>query len=177
MQFNILKKNKKTTFYIILLIKFCDNCCSYSIFSLDLFSIIRCKNCNYEICIGCKKKPLSYEDYSTYLKGFIIGSYLRAINESIRIMDDDPIFLVFHIIFTLFFKPIYIGFISNMLGFLVHPKKSRLKDDGKIHDFTYHGNILLKIIIFSIIKGILFFPYIIIFFPFMVILLLPGIFS
>ena len=59
----------------------------------------------------------------------------------------------------------------------MHPNKSRLKNDGKIHDFTFHGNTLLTIHIYSIIKGILFFPYIITFFPFIVILLLPGIFS
>ena len=170
-------ENKNTNGEQVLLIKFCDNCCSYSIFTLDLFSLIKCHNCKYEKCIGCNRQPLSNEDYLTCLKGFLIGSYYRAFYESIKIMVHEPILYIFHIIFSLIFTPSYIGYIFNMLGFLMHPNKSRLKNDGKIHDFTYNGSILLTIHIYSIIKGILFFPYVITFFPFIVLLLLPGIFS
>ena len=65
--------------------------------------------------------------------------------------------------------PLYLGFLSNMLGLYVHPNKNRKDDINK-------DNLLYQVI-YSILRGLLMFPYIILFFPFMVILLLPGIFS
>ena len=55
------------------------------------------------------------------------------------------------------------------MGFLFHPKKEIEKDklEKKFSCFF----------IYSIFSGILMFPYIILFLPFMIILLLPGIFS
>ena len=50
----------------------------------------------------------------------------------------------------------------------MHQNKSRLKDNGEIRDFTDDPDKLLSLYIFSIIKGLLFFPYIITFFPFVV---------
>ena len=173
----INKDNTYNTGECFLLYEFCDNCCSYCIFRMNRFSLIECLNCNYKICIGCHKVPISNEDYSTCLKGFLITCYLRLFNEGTDIISHEPILYIFHIIFSLLFTPLYIGFIFNMLGFLMHQKKSRLYDDGKIHDFTDDSQKLLSLHIFSIIKAFLFFPYIITFFPLMFILLLPSIFS
>ena len=50
-----------------------------------------------------------------------------------------------------------------------------MRNNGQINDFTDNKKKLLSIHIFSIIKGILFFPYIITFFPFILLILLPGI--
>ena len=61
-----------------------------------------------------------------------------------------------------------------MLGFLSHPSL-KYGNEHK-HIFTDNANKLYIICIYSIIKGFLFFPYIIIFFPIIVIKLLPGIF-
>ena len=173
----INEKNNNNTNESFLLCEFCDNCCSYSIFRMNHFSLIECLNCKYKMCIGCHRVPISNEDYSTCLKGFLITCYLRAFNEGTDIIVHEPILFILHIIFSLLFTPLYIGFIFNMLGFLMHQKKSRLYDNGKIHDFTDNSKKLLSLHIFSIIKGFLFFPYIIIFIPFIIILLLPSIFS
>lgn len=173
----INRENKNSIDEYIKLINFCNNCCSYSIFSTYLFSLIECHNCHYKFCIGCGKKPLSNRDYSTCLKGFIKMNYLRAFNESTKILSFHPILCILHIIFSLFFTPQYIGYIFNMLGFLQHQRISRLKNNGEIHDFTDNENKLLTIHIYSIIKGFLFFPYTITFLPFIVILLSLGVFS
>jgi len=52
-----------------------------------------------------------------------------------------------------------------------------MENNGEIHDFTDSKNKLYILYVYSILKGILFFPYIIIFLPSMIILLIPGIFS
>ena len=68
-----------------------------------------------------------------------------------------------------FCLPFYDTFISWISFKYVHPNKNRKDDINKDH--------LLYLLIYSIARGLLMFPYIILFFPFMVILLLPGIFS
>ena len=75
-----------------------------------------------------------------------------------------------HIIFCLFFTPFYLGFLSHFIGLLSHNKNRKIvlrKPFGQ----------LLFYFIYSILRGFLMLPYIILFFPFMVFLLLPGIFS
>ena len=75
-----------------------------------------------------------------------------------------------HILFCLFITPLYIGFISNLMSFLVHRNKKRKYED-------LNGFVVFAYFIYSLFRGLLMFPYIIFFFPFMAILLLPGIFS
>ena len=65
--------------------------------------------------------------------------------------------------------PLYLGFLSNIFGLFIHPNKNRRDDINRDH--------LLYQLIYSYIRGLLMFPYIILFFPFILILLLPGIFS
>ena len=153
------------------IIHFCKNCCSYAIFLATGFSYIECQNCHYTFCYGCGREPIGVE-ISTCLIGFLKINYLRLFKESIKIIGDEPLFYVLHIIFSLFLTPLYIGFIFNMIGFLSHPNKK----NEHMHMFTDNANKLLTIYIYSIIKGILFFPYIITFFPIFAIILLPGIF-
>jgi len=171
---NVNQKNEEEDipdrFYLI---HFCENCCSYAIFFSRSFSFIECQNCEYTFCYGCGRKRINYED-STCLMGFLKINYLRLLKESTVIMSDDTILYVIHIIFSLFFTPLYIGFIFNMLGFLSHPNLK--KGTEHKHMLTDNANKLYAIYIYSIIKGFLFFPYIITFFPIIVIILLPGIF-
>ena len=172
----IKSKNEVNTHCdLIYLINFCDNCCSYAIFESHKFCDIECKNCKHISCIGCGRVPLSNRDYSACLKGFLKINFLRISYEGTDIVCNETFLFVCHIIFSLFFTPLYIGFIFNMLGFLSHPRKSRLKDNGEIKDFTDNSSKLLTIHIFSLIKGFLFFPYMLLFFPIMILILLPGI--
>ena len=73
-----------------------------------------------------------------------------------------------HIILCLFMTPLCLGFLSNFLRLIIHPNKDR-NDDFNV-DLTLYN------VVYSIFRGFLMFPYIILFFPFMDILLLPGIF-
>ena len=172
---NVNKKNEENDiperFYLIHL---CKNCCSHAIFFSSGFSNIECQNCHYTFCYGCGRTPIGYE-YSSCLIGFLKINYLRLLKESTIIIDDDVIIYVLQIIFSLFFTPLYIGFIFNMLGFLSHPNIKNGKEH--MHMFTDKACKLLTIHIYSIIKGFLFFPYIITFFPIITIILLPGICS
>ena len=85
-------------------------------------------------------------------------------------------FIILHIIFSLLFTPLYIGFIFNMLGFVMHRKKNN-SNYGIIEIFFNDRESIKYIFFFSLMKGLLFFPYIITFLPFIIILLLPSIFS
>ena len=82
------------------------------------------------------------------------------------------IFYIIHIIFCLFFTSLFLGFISNFMGLIIHPNKKRetIKD-------AYIGNNICFYFIYSIIRGLLMFPYIISILPFKITLLLPSIFS
>ena len=159
-------------------IQFCENCLIYTLCSLGtLFSYIKYNNCNEEFCIGCSKKRLKYGDGdgddSICLKGYIKAFYLRIIYRRSDLVITSPVFHVMHIIFCLFFTPLFIGFISNFMGFIVHRKNRDFipKDD------LSKAIKIWSCFIYSIFGGILMFPYMILFFPFMVILLLPVIFS
>ena len=120
----------------ILTIQFCENCLIYTLCSLGtLFSYIKYNNCNEEFCIGCSKKRLKYGDGdgddSICLKGYIKAFYLRIIYRRSGLVITSPVFHVMHIIFCLFFTPLFIGFISNFMGFIVHRKNRDFiaKDD------------------------------------------------
>ena len=158
----------------ILLIAFCDTCISYVICSYEGdFSYIKCTKCQTYFCIGCSRKQKRFNKYhgdeTLCIKGYLKLFYLRTIYRRAELIRTHPKFHILHIFFCLFITPLYLGFISNVMGFLFHPKKEIEKDELE-KKFSC-------IFLYSIFRGILMFPYIILFLPFMIILLLPGIFS
>ena len=156
----------------ILTIEFCDKCLSYTLCSLSRsFSYIKCNKCNEEFCIGCsRKRRIGGENVC--LKGYLKGLYLRFINRRSELVVTIFLFYIMHIIFCLFFTPLFLGFISNFMGLIIHPNKKRETIRNVLE-----SNKLCYYFIYSIIRGLLMFPYIILFLPFMIILLLPSIFS
>ena len=62
--------------------------------------------------------------------------------------------------------PLYLGFISNFLGFIRHPNKNR--------EDPQNEELIPCLVIYSIIRGLLMVPYIILFFPFMAILYITN---
>jgi hypothetical protein len=161
--------------YRILTIEFCENCLSYTICSLgEGFSEVECNKCKQCFCIGCSRKMQKISEYdneyTVCLKGYLKSFYLRTINRRSELVRTCACFHIIHIIFCLFITPLYIGFISYFMGFIVHKNKKRIIEELK------NGQII-SYLLFSFLRGLLMFPYIILFFPFMVILLLPGIFS
>ena len=129
--------------------------------------------CKQKFCIGCLKKlnDIFYEDAndSICLKGYLKAFYLRIIYRRSSRVRTNICFYIMHIILCLFMTPLYLGFLSHILGLMIHPNKNRKNEINE--------DLLLYQIIYSIFRGLLMIPYMILFFPFMVILLLPGIFS
>ena len=137
------------------------------------FSYAEYNLCKERFCIGCLREisHIYDEDFnaSLCLKGYLKAFYLRTIYRRSELDKTYSLFHLMHIIFCLFITPLYIGFLSHLLGLNVHPNKNRTKDKNDDR-FSYQ-------IIYSILRGLLMFPYIILFLPFMIILLITGIFS
>ena len=104
------------------------------------------------------------------LKRILKAFYLRAIYRRSDIIVTYPLFNIIHIIFCLFITPLYLGYISHFMGLIIHKNKKRIMEE-------LSSNKELLYFWYSFFRGLLMFPYIILFFPFMVILLLSGIFS
>ena len=138
------------------------------------FSDVVCSKCKEWFCIGCSRKvqKVSGEERkgdTICLKGCLKSFYLRVINSRSDLKRTCAWFHILHIIFCLFMTPIYLGFISYFMGFIMH--KNKEKKVAYLNIFK-----VVFFLLFSFLRGLLMFPYIISFFPFMVILLLPGIF-
>lgn len=160
-----------------LIISFCPFCSSYGIcfneYNCANYSLIRCKNCKKRFCCGCFREPSDGLDYTICLKGFLLLLYYRIKDRRSDNVYFSPLFYFFHIITCLFLTPIYLGIISSYLGFLFHRKRTEFFFKMVLR---YGPSADLGMVI-SFLRGLLMFPYIITFFPFMVILLIPSIFS
>ena len=175
----IEKENKKRGLYSdknpddnLLTISFCNDCNCYSICSFSReYSYIECSNCNSRFCIGCKRPIISINDDSSLcFRGYIKLLYIRTIyRRSGRFASSDS-FNTFLVILCILFTPSYFAFVSNIIGFEIHPNKK-----GKYKDIVIDYFIIM--FIFSYLRGILMLPYIIIFLPFTIILLISSIFS
>ena len=160
----------------ILTIEFCEKCMCYTICSIrNSYSYAICNKCQESFCIGCfrKKKKISNKDKefdSTCLKGYLKAYYLRIIYRRSDIEETCACYNIIHIFFCLFMTPLYLGFLSYFMLLLLHPNIKRIKKEPSKHKLIFY-------LIYSILRGLLMFPYIILFFPFMIVLLLPGIFS
>ena len=160
-----------------LIISFCPFCDSFGICYIEddnnSYSLIICNNCKEKFCIGCLRKPLNQYDYTICFKGFLIILYYRIKDRRSGNTYFKPLFYFYHIITCLFLTPIYLGVISSVLGFLMHRKRTDYFFKWVLNGGT-GSDVGLTI---SFLRGALMFPYIITFFPFMLILLIPAIFS
>lgn len=181
--YQYVKNNNRRTDEYLLTIGYCDTCLSYVIFKLLYsYSYAKCIKCNTYSCLGCSRKQEKYDGYDYHInnggwhcdntvciKGYLKSFFLRAIHRRTNFGRTNPKFYIVHIIFCLFFTPSYIAFISNVMGLNMH--SNRILDEDK-----FDKNYVFSII-FSFFRALLMFPYIITFFPFMCILLLPSIIS
>ena len=171
----------------IFLVLFCKHCSSYTICRLYSDIFFSCSLCRKSYCIGCKRES-SGEDPEYCLQGFIKAFYLRfkyertrkkAMSYSMRYF-----YYVFHIIFCLFCVPFYLGFKSNYIGLLVHRKSGKclwnlfdsdidIDDDDCLWKFF----LFFLFYLFCFFRGFIMFPYVMLFFPFMLIVLIPSLFS
>ena len=160
-----------------LIISFCPFCDSFGICYIEEdwanYSLIQCKNCKKIFCIGCLRQPLDQYDHSLCLKGFLILLYYRIKDRRSDNVHYGPLLYFFHIITCLFLTPIYLGIISSYVGLMVHRKR----EEYFFRRVLNTGSPAIVGMLISFSRGILMFPYMITFFPFMVILLIPAIFS
>ena len=169
---------------ITLTISFCKNCNSYSICRVNSgLSSINCNNCHKDFCIGCLRSLNSRGgDQGVCLKGFFKLLYIRMINGRSSIPSSNIIFNIIFIFIFLIFFPFHIAFISSHIGFFPHSNINskniiNIENNGPDDNEKREICIYCIIIIYSLFRGLLMFPYIITFFPFLVLILLPGIFS
>ena len=158
-----------------LIISFCPYCNSYSICYIKslYYSLVKCNKCKEIFCIGCLRKPLEKNDETICLKGFLIILYYRIKDRRSDNVHFGPLLYFCHIITCLFLTPIYLGIISSFLGFMLHRKRKEYFFKRVLKAGTA-ANVGIAL---SFLRGLLMFPYIITFFPFMIILLIPSIFS
>ena len=154
-----------------LCIFYCPNCTKYVTCSYNNeISCVQCNKCKVFFCPGCNFfKPGGFESpkLSVCLKGYWILWWLRVKNCISDLEESCLCFYIIHIISCIFFTPLYLGFITFIIGFLGH------RDDGSE---KYRDKATNKII-FCFLFALLMFPYIIIFVPIMVLILIPGIFN
>ena len=166
----------------IFLVLFCEACSSYTICKLYSDIFFSCALCHNDYCIGCKRER-SDGNPEYCLQGFIKAFYLRfkyertrkkAMKYSMRYF-----YYVSHIIFCLFCVPFYLGYKSHYIGLLVHREggnglwdlfETDCDDDGCIWKYCLFY-------LFCFFRGFIMFPYVIFFFPFMFIALIPSVFS
>ena len=180
-------KAKRTSIFnegvITLTISFCNNCNSYSICRVkNGLSTINCNNCHKEFCIGCLRTLNFRGDQGVCLKGFFKLLYIRMINGRSFISSSNIIFNIIFIFIFLIFTPFHIAFISSHIGFFPHSNINskniiNIENNGPNDNEKREICINCIIIIYSLFRGLLMFPYIISFFPFLVLILLPGVFS
>ena len=72
---------------------------------------------------GCYRNKLDQFEDTICLKGFLLLLYYRVIGKRSSNSSYGPLLYFFHIIVCLFITPIYLGMISQFLGFMVHKKK------------------------------------------------------
>ena len=156
----------------ILTISFCNNCNCYAICSFtDTFSYIKCSNCQFEFCIGCSRPTISLDDRdSLCLKGYFKLLYLRTKYRRAGKLATSNICNIITIILVILITPAYLGFVSNTIGLEIHPNKNG-NFNSKILNYLFTD------FLYSIMRAIFMIPYILIFLPFAVILLIPCIFS
>ena len=156
----------------ILTISFCNNCNCYSICYFNYtYSYIHCSNCQFQFCIGCSRPNISSNDTSSLcLKGYFKLLYLRTKYRRAGRLFSSNIGNIIGNILIILLSPAYFGFVSNIVGLQIHPNKKR--------EFkSIMGDYFILIIIYSAMRAITMLPYILVFLPFTIILLIPCIFS
>lgn len=158
----------------LLTISFCNNCLSHVICIVETkLSLIRCTKCNKSLCPGCLRLYTD-DDKGTYcLSGYFKLLYIRTINGRTWLESSSIIKNIIYILFFLILTPFYLGFISSFIGSSPHPNIKR-KNLKKINESMCLLGIATLLIFF---RALLMTIYVISFFPFLLIMLLPGIFS
>ena len=156
---------------LLLCIFYCPNCINYTTCSYERdFSCVECNKCKAVFCPGCnyiRHKEYKYGDGVACLKGYWILWWLRTKNCRSDLIRSNLCFYIMHIFFCIFLTPLYLGFICFFIGLFNH----KIFSDEKIDEMRFPA------FIYSILFGLLMFPFIITFIPIMVLVLIPGIFN
>ena len=157
--------------YHLLTSSFCNNCNCYTICYFGYqYSFVKCEKCYKDFCIGCKRNMVGSIDESLCLKGYLKLLYIRTIYRRAYSFFDSNILNTILITLYILLTPCYFGFVSYFIGFQVHQSKKNLEY------YSYLGHRYKSLFFYSFLKGILMFPYILLFLPFGIVLLIISIF-
>ena len=172
-QMNLLiqKIKKKKYGANIYTICFCKKCNGYSVcYFTSEYSYVTCSNCNYFFCSGCsfEGKKNDFCHGSLCLKGFLKLLYIRAIYQKSTLRETYIGFNILFIITSLLFTPLYLGFVSFILGFNTHCKKRETFLERRVGWLLFF---------YSGFYGLFMIRHMLLSFPLMIIVLIPSIFN
>ena len=154
----------------LLLISFCKNCKCYSICSFRTqFSFVKCSNCKFYFCAGCSREMQSNDDESLCLKGYFRLLFIRIKYRRVGRLASSNLLNIIYSILCILFTPAYFAFVSNTIGLQMHQNSN-----GNYNPYSlYYFEVIFY---YSILRGILMIPYVLLFLPFTIILLIPSLF-
>ena len=150
------------------------NCKTYTTCYYDgEISCRKCGKCKKKFCPGCNyilpERHILAGD-TACLKGYWILWWLRTKNCRSDLVESRLLYYIMQLILCIFFTPLYLGFLTFFFGYYRHRKTYNSDDKAFYQEFDW-------VYIYSILFGLLMFPYITIFMLIMILVLIPGIFN
>ena len=140
----------------LLAISFCNKCKCYVICSFNYnYNLVTCQKCGYNFCIGCPRT----NDTKFCFKGFFKLLFIRTkyrISGKLAVSDKLNIFCT---ILCILFTPCYLLLVSSIIAL------------DNISEASFHFSL-----IFSFLSSLLMAPFVLLFFPFAIALLIPSLF-
>ena len=147
---------------------YCPSCANYSKCSCTKIThcFVECNKCKTVFCPGCNFIQPKHGTIHTYcLKGFLRLWLLRVKYRRADLVYSYLSYYIWHVIVCVFITPLFLGVISFNIGLFTHSKKVKERKREELVGF------------YTILFGLLMFPYIITFIPIMALVLIPGIFN
>ena len=142
----------------LLVISFCNKCKCYVIcsFKYDIYSV-QCNKCGLIFCIACPRS-------NNHSEAFCFKGYFKLLSIRTKYRIKGPLgssenLDIFLTILCILFTPCYLSFASSFISL----------DDIADINITYN-------IIYSFSTSFLMFPYVLLFLPFAIVLLIPSLF-
>ena len=154
-----------------LFITMCKNCQCYTRHSITSQSVFaKCLKCEKEFCVGCAMEKYSSDNTKLCFMGYFKSLYLRMSIGDYNGKDLDIMEYIFLFFITIIIMPIYLALISCVSYLNRHPNKPFVvNEDEDENDIKINKYMEIYKVIYPIFFSLLYFVYIIYFFPFLLI--------
>ena len=154
-----------------LFITMCKNCQCYTRHSITSQSVFaKCLKCEKEFCVGCAMEKYSSDNTKLCFMGYFKSLYLRMSIGDYNGKDLDIMEYIFLFFITIIIMPIYLALISCVSYLNRHPNKLFVvNEDEDENDIKINKYMEIYKVIYPIFFSLLYFVYIIYFFPFLLI--------